>query len=66
MILENAMEEIPGQDPGSYNHLFLVRKALDAWMLILKVSRIDKFVSKTMFSMEPSQSVLDTIQKESG
>ena len=66
MILENAMEEIPGQDPGSYNRLFLVRKALEAWMLILKVSRIDKFVSKTRFSMEPSQSVLDSIQKETG
>ena len=63
MLQKNAIEEVPGTDPGFYNRLFLVLKASGSWRPVLDVSRLNAFVVKTKFSMETSQSVLDAIQQ---
>ena len=64
MINKGAIEEISYIDPGFYNRLFLVQKASGAWRPVLDVSRLNKFVIKTKFSMETIQSVLDSIQQD--
>ena len=63
MLSKKAIEEVPALDPGFYNRLFLVKKASGAWRPVLDVSKLNEFVSKTKFSMETTQSVLDSIQK---
>ena len=63
MLLKGAIEEIPDNSSGFYNRLFLVLKALGKWKPILAVSRLNNFVVKTKFSVETTQSVLNSIQK---
>ena len=61
--MKGAIEEVPGKDPGFYNRLFLVMKASGSWRPVLDVSRLNKFITKTKFSMETIQSVLSFIQQ---
>ena len=63
MLVKNAIEEVSGQEPGYYNRLFLVQKASGAWRPVLDVSKLNKYVTKTKFSMETIQSVLSSIQQ---
>ena len=63
MLSKKAIEVIETKTPGFYNRLFLVMKASGTWRPVLDVSRLNKFVTKTKFSMETTQSVLQSIQK---
>ena len=63
MLEKNAIEEVEITTPGFYNRLFLVMKASGAWRPVLDVSRLNKFVVKTKFSMETTQSVFQSIQR---
>ena len=63
MLGKGAIEEVMSPTPGFYNRLFLVKKASGAWRPVLDVSRLNKFVIKTKFSMESNQSVLNSIQR---
>ena len=63
MLDKQAIEEITTFDPGFYNRLFLVKKASGTWRPVLDVSKLNKFVVKTKFSMESNQSVLNSIQR---
>ena len=63
MTQKNAIEEVKDDSPGFYNRLFLVLKASGTWRPVLDVSRLNNFVIKTKFSMETTQSVLNSIQR---
>ena len=63
MLAKGAVEVVQRVSPGFYNLQFLVLKASEAWRPDMDVSRLNKFVAKTKFSMETNQSVLDSIQR---
>ena len=63
LIQKAAIEEVTDNSPGFYNRLFLVLKASGKWRPVLDVSRLNNYVVKTKFSMETTQSVLDSIQQ---
>ena len=63
MLEKGAVEIVQGDDTRFYNRLFLVLKASGPWRPVLDVSRLNKFVTKTKFSMETNQTILDSIQK---
>ena len=63
LIKKEAIEEVKDNSPGFYNRLFLVMKASGKWRPVLDVSRLNDYVVKTKFSMETTQSVLDSIQQ---
>ena len=63
MLEKAAIERVQEINPGFYNRLFLVLKASGTWRPVLDVSRLNTFVTKTKFSMETTQSVLDSIQQ---
>ena len=64
MLQKGAIEPVEHPDSGFYNRLFLVKKASGNWRPVLDVSRLNKFVKKTKFSMETTQSVLLAIQEQ--
>ena len=64
MLQKGAIEPVTQLGPGFYNRLFLVKKASGAWRPVLDVSRLNKFVKKTRFSMETTQSVISAIRRE--
>ena len=64
MLEKGAIERIVEPDPGFYNRLFLVPKKGGTWRPVLDVSRLNKYISKTKFSMETSQSVREAIGRE--
>ena len=51
MLEKHAIEKVEDQSPGFYNRLFLVPKQGGKWRPVLDVSRLNKFVLKTKFSM---------------
>ena len=61
LIAKEAIELVTSQTPGFYNRLFLVPKQDGTWRPVLDVSRLNKYVSKTKFSMETSQTVREAI-----
>ena len=63
MLRKRAIEEVSEVKEGFYNRLFLVKKATGEWRPVLDVSRLNVFVQKTKFSMETTQSVLASIQR---
>ena len=63
MLAKQAIEPVLNPNPGFYNRLFLVLKASGSWRPVLDVSRLNNYVTKTKFSMETTQSVLDSIQQ---
>ena len=63
MLEKEAIEEVQPIDRAFYNRLFLVPKASGKWRPVLDVSRLNKYVSTTKFSMETSQTVLDSIRQ---
>ena len=64
MFQKGAIEQVIDNSPGYYNRLFLVLKASGAWRPVLDVSSLNKFVKKTKFSMETTQSVLSAIHQD--
>ena len=60
---KEAIEIVKSQTPGFYNRLFLVPKPGGKWRPVLDVSKLNKFVVKTKFSMETSQTVREAIRK---
>ena len=63
MLEKGAIEPVEDAIPGFYNRLFLVKKASGAWRPVLDVSRLNRYVTKTKFSMETTQSVLSSIRQ---
>ena len=63
MLTKRAIGEVTTVSPGFYNRLFLVKKASGSWRPVLDVSKLNKYVVKTKFSMESNQSVLNSIQR---
>ena len=61
MLTKKAIETIVPGDPAFYNRLFLVPKPGGKWRPVLDVSRLNKFVCKTKFSMETAQTVQDSL-----
>ena len=63
MLVKEAIEPIYPGDPAFYNRLFLVPKPGGKWRPVLDVSRLNKFVVKTRFSMETPQTVQDSLRR---
>ena len=64
MLNKQAIERVQHWDPGFYNRLFLVPKQGGTWRPVLDVSKLNKFVTKTKFSMETAQTVREAIGRE--
>ena len=63
MLEKGAIEEVQAKEPAFYNRLFLVPKPSGKWRPVLDVSRLNKFVQKTRFSMETPQTVQEAIRE---
>ena len=63
MLRKEAIETVEPAQPGFYNRLFLVPKSSGKWRPVLDVSRLNKFVKKTKFSMETAQTVQRAIRR---
>ena len=50
MLEKGAIEPVEDTNPGFYNRLFLVKKASGAWRPVLDVSRLNRYVIKTIFN----------------
>ena len=63
LIEKGAIVPVSDSVPAFYNRLFVVPKATGGWRPVLDVSRLNKFVDLTSFSMESSRSVLNAIRQ---
>ena len=61
LLEKEAIEEVVDPSPGFYNRLFVVPKASGGWRPVLDVSRLNKFVLLTSFSMESPRTVMDAV-----
>lgn len=64
LLEKEAIEEVTDRSQGFYNRLFLVEKSSGGWRPVLDVSKLNKFVILTKFSMEDTQSVLASIHRD--
>ena len=63
MLRKEAIEIVCPGEPAFYNRLFLVPKPSGKWRPVLDVSRLNKFVHNTKFSMETAQTVQDSVRE---
>ena len=63
MLEKKVLELVDAQEPAFYNRLFLVPKASGKWCPVLDVSRLNKFVETSKFSMETPQTVQELVRK---
>ena len=63
MLEKKVLELVDAQEPAFYNRLFLVPKASGKWRPVLDVSRLNKFVETSKFSMETPQTVQELVRE---
>ena len=63
MVQKGAVEIVQPREKAFYNRLFLVPKPDGKWRPVLDVSRLNKYVKKTKFTMETPQTVQQALRK---